>query len=455
MQNRLQFFVGSVVLTISAFECVEAVMVERVKQSSQTARGAVDVRQLVVATDDNLDALLRNEKVEPSFRASVFELVKELAGFRPPALPAVLGSAASVVDAISAIERAPDEATVALHLLSAARALGGSNALYMLNGRGKDGNLVSHRILTTGPQDTLAITNYIDETWFATDPFLTHAGRSHSPCYSSDLGLLENLTGSRLEMGKFVRSIGLSSFAVHPAHAPRSDKFGALYVTSPVIPGEQGEEPLRRNEVLLRALSFAVLNWYLGQERYAALRQSGLNTAELQILDVIAKGGTAEMARERAGVSKAAMRAKITPSIRSKLSAKNLIRAAKVAEERGLLAAASDRKVAYVVYSPRWGVFLREDFGIPFWSGLNPQGLDTAQLFPDAASARRVFDAQPAGHDCELRRVEVHFSARNASIVDCVAAGLPAWNPSTVHDNSPADDSATWGSRPFASAQVN
>jgi hypothetical protein len=90
---------------------------------------------------------------------------------------------------------------------------------------------------------------------------------------------------------------------------------------------------------------------------------------------------------------------------------------------------------------------LREDYGVPFWSNVNPEGIDEAQFFPDVESAQRMLKLKGFAFDeCQLKRVDVYHTATAASIEDCIAAGIPRWDPSTVHVGAPADDSGTWGS---------
>jgi hypothetical protein len=128
---------------------------------------------------------------------------------------------------------------------------------------------------------------------------------------------------------------------------------------------------------------------------------------------------------------------------------------ARVAADRGILAIASERKVGYLIHSTRWGTFLRQVYGVPFWSKVNPEGIDEAQVFAGAESAQQILRTLQIGHDCELRRVDVHHTADTASIDDCVAAGIPRWDPSSLSSGAPADNSSTPGTLDGPPAQYH
>ena len=231
-----------------------------------------------------------------------------------------------------------------------------------------------------------------------------------------------------------------------PAHHPGAHRFGALYAANSHLPSENGEEPLRKNRLIFQLLAAELLNWYARQEKALALKNSGLTTLDLQILNAIARGQRLDSIAEDLDISLHALRRRHVRSINTKLKTKTIVEAACLASEQGFLAIASERKVGYVIHSARCGTLLREDYGIPFWSDFNPAGLDDAQVFPDIESAKRTLEVIrfPQG-ECEFRRIDVYHTATTASIDECAAAGIPRWDPSTLNCGLPADDSATWG----------
>ena len=177
-----------------------------------------------------------------------------------------------------------------------------------------------------------------------------------------------------------------------------------------------------------------------------ALKNSGLTTLDLQILNAIARGERIESIAESLDNSLYPLRRQYVRSINAEFRTKTIEDAARSASEQGFLTVASERMVGYVIHSARCGTLLREDYGIAFWSDFNPAGLDDAQVFPDAETAQRTLSMIKFPQDeCEFRRVDVYHTATTASIDDCAAAGIPRWDPSTMNCGSPADDSATWG----------
>lgn len=79
-----------------------------------------------------------------------------------------------------------------------------------------------------------------------------------------------------------------------------------------------------------------------------------------------------------------------------------------------------------------------------FWSNVNPEGIDEAQLFPDIEAAQRTLEVTGIhSEECQFLRVDVYHTATTASMDNCAAAGIPRWDPSTPHVGAPADDSGT------------
>lgn len=246
-------------------------------------------------------------------------------------------------------------------------------------------------------------------------------------------------------MGEASRKRGMGSWIVAPAHQPNAPRFGALYAANNRLPADHGEEPLRHNRLLFKLLAGELLEWYANQEKLFALKNSGLTLVELQILNAVARDLTHASIADSLNLSLYSLRRQHIHSIIVKLKTKTIYEAARLASLQGLLAIASERKVGYVIYHDRWGTFLREDCGIPFWSNVNPEGIDEAQIFPDIETAQRALGSSSHGvQQCQFRRVDVYHTATTVSIAECAAAGIPRWDPSTTRVNSPPDASATW-----------
>jgi hypothetical protein len=100
-----------------------------------------------------------------------------------------------------------------------------------------------------------------------------------------------------------------------PAHHPGAHRFGALYAANSHLPSENGEEPLRKNRLIFQLLAAELLNWYARQEKALALKNSGLTTLDLQILNAIARGQRLDSIAEDLDISLHALRRRHVRSI--------------------------------------------------------------------------------------------------------------------------------------------
>jgi len=417
-------------------------LLERESRSTHGRRGEVRFTQVVLVNEKNVKDFIESEPY-PEVQSVVPQLVGDaIASDAPQSAPMSDGDPFEMIRKLAG---APDEAVLADRMTTVVQHLGAGTCFFFLTERGDNGDHRSYRVLAGSHADF--VQKYVERKWYATDPFLTHATHSQNPFFSSDVGLIGNLWGSRREMGEFGRRLGASSWIAMPVHGPEGRFFGALYVANSILPSAGGEEPLRNNRLLFKLIAGEVFDWYERQERDFSLKSSGLTTFELDILDSSARGETAEQIAASLNLTPNAVTRRYFRSINSKLKTRTITEAVRLARIRGLLALASSRKVGYVLHSSRYGIFLRCELGAPFWSGVIPAGIDEAQVFADVESAQKGMDALmlPTGHDCELRRVEVHHTATTATINDCVVSGLPPWNPSMNTNGGPADDSGTPG----------
>jgi len=264
---------------------------------------------------------------------------------------------------------------------------------------------------------------------YAADPALHRARSSSEPFFSSDFGKIQKMRGVRRNIAERARGLGLKSLAVVPAHCRGSSHFGVLYVATNTLPEDNGEERLRANQALFRALSAQVFEWYMKKEVATAFANTRLSTLELQILSAHKRGFTLDVIAEVLNLTPTSLKRTHVPSINHKLNTKSIHEARRIASAQGLLPIVSDRKVAYIMYSTTHGVFLREDCNCPFFSKMIPGELEEAQIFDDVASANEVIDRVMPNQKglLQFRRVDVHCFATTATREECVAAGVPSW----------------------------
>lgn len=81
----------------------------------------------------------------------------------------------------------------------------------------------------------------------------------------------------------------------------------------------------------------------------------------------------------------------------------------------------------FVLYVEEWGVYVGEFLGLGFWSKIDPVGQPCAVAFDtidDAVAYVHTWKDRPPAY----RTIEVHTRKPDrASIEECVAAGIPAW----------------------------
>jgi DNA-binding CsgD family transcriptional regulator len=398
--------------------------------------------QVVLVNETNVHDF---QKAEPhkKIKDAIVHLAREPLAASAKKVP--LGRDEEVMDMIRHLANAQDEAALLRQLSVVVRRIGAETTFFCLTEKGIDGAHQSYRVLSASGAGL--VQKYAEEKWYATDPFMTHAAHSQQPFFSSDIGSIEYLDGSRREMAEFARSFGASSWITIPAHGPEARFFGVLYVAMPDLPQDGGEEPLRKNRLLFKLIAGEIFDWYENGDRASSWSSSGLTRLELDMLYLSAQGQSAAMIAESLDLSTNAVTRRHFKSINAKLRTQSITESVQVARARGLLPIASARKVAYVLHSAVYGTYLGTDHTVPFWSGIMPSGLDEAVVFPDLESAEAALSALNLvrGHDVQFKRVDIHQAAQTATISDCVRAGLPMWDPLMETSGTPPDDSATPG----------
>lgn len=84
-----------------------------------------------------------------------------------------------------------------------------------------------------------------------------------------------------------------------------------------------------------------------------------------------------------------------------------------------------------VIYNEEEGIYLGECMGLGFWSKMDPCGQEAACLFESEEEMRKYIESwnESEFKHNEFKFVPVEAKGDYATIEECVAAGLPAWDP--------------------------
>ncbi|QCP55112.1 hypothetical protein FAZ95_38955 [Trinickia violacea] len=306
---------------------------------------------------------------------------------------------------------------------------------------------IFHKNLSNVPPEIAQI--YITNKWYATDPFLIHAKLKNEPIVSSHLGLLENLSGSWRRMGELGRANGLCSWLACPVHGANPLVYGVLRVANARLPKDGGETPLLRSSLLFRAIATEIFQWLVRRELVMVRKLYGLNQDELKALQLYHEGGTADDIACALNMSKRDLYKSVYRSINAKMNCRNISEAARLAVRAGLIPPFIGKKVVHVVHHPRWGVYLGSEWGMPFWSKVNPVPHRDAVGFETSLAAEefvRSINGTINADDYAIARVEVDQTTTLVLEDLCVKAGLPPWTDSSINLTSAPDESTTPGS---------
>lgn len=419
---------GHETVRLSAKTGAAGLLIERESFAAAHARVlGPKITQVLLANDASIADFLKSDPHSARVTPVVDQLLREAHYVAPKAASPT--NIEEQLAALNRLNRADDEAELLVGITSLVRTLGATSFMFFLVEDDASGQPVSYRILTSHAE---ALQTYVSLRMYAGDPCLVRARNSSEPFFTSDFGKIEKMHGARRALAERARSLGMKSLIVVPAHCRGSNQLGVLYVANNALPADNGEESLRASQAFFRALSAQVFEWYMKKEVATAFANTRLSTLELQILGARKRGFTLEVIAEVLNLTPTALKRTHLPSINRKLGTKSIHEATRLAGEQGLLPVVSDRKVAYIMYSPVSGVFLREDYSCPFFSKMIPGELEEAQIFDDIASAQEVIDRIMPNQKglIQFRRVDVHCFATTATRDECVAAGLPSWESS-------------------------
>lgn len=93
-----------------------------------------------------------------------------------------------------------------------------------------------------------------------------------------------------------------------------------------------------------------------------------------------------------------------------------------------------------VIYHKEWGIYLGSCMGMGFWTKLDPAGQDSAVTFASQSEAEEViatWDHKPEPADLQFVAVKTKYLEGDlysnfATRIECVAAGLDAWDPNAI-----------------------
>jgi len=156
-----------------------------------------------------------------------------------------------------------------------------------------DEDFESYRYIVACPPTWCSL--YVEQRWFAIDPFLIYAQHRTEPVAGDDIPLrTEGQRWFRIR----AREVGFNSIAVVPCHtAAGRSRMGVLYLTS------EDRDYFTRGSIALakmclRSIAAELLEWWSQKTRRELLRDLTLREDELHLLRLAHQGfGSKEIAR--------------------------------------------------------------------------------------------------------------------------------------------------------------
>lgn len=136
---------------------------------------------------------------------------------------------------------------------------------------------------------------YVENRWFAIDPFLIYAQRNSEPAVGDEIPL--RTEGQRLFRLR-AKEAGFNSIAIIPCHtAAGRSRMGVLYLTHEAI-DYFNREAMAAAKMCLRSIAAELLEWWSRKIREEILRDLPLRKEELDLLRLAHQGfGSKEIAR--------------------------------------------------------------------------------------------------------------------------------------------------------------
>lgn len=205
------------------------------------------------------------------------------------------GAADFAVMATRVVEQVPaarDEEDACALLREAAGVFGAGAAAFASFVR-DDESFESYRFLLAC--DPRWCDEYLEEAWFASDPWLKHAMDYGTPVRASEIRLR---TTAQRRVVALAERYGFRSAAIIPApSAGGLSRLGVLCLGSDA-PGYFEDDGFGKLRILARSLAMELHEWWIGRIQRQLIDDNGLSGDDLRLLDLEWRGlGTKEIAR--------------------------------------------------------------------------------------------------------------------------------------------------------------
>ena len=174
---------------------------------------------------------------------------------------------------------------------------------------------------------------YVEQRWFAIDPFLIYAQRHSEPAVGDEIPLR---TAGQRQFRQQARAAGFNSIAIVPCHtAAGRSRMGVLYLTSE-DPDYFTRETIVPAKIFLRSIAAELLEWWSQKIRSELLHKLNLRSDELDLLRLAHQGFKSKEIAPLLGIKPATIDQRFA-RLALKLNVPSRSMAAKLAYESGLL----------------------------------------------------------------------------------------------------------------------
>jgi DNA-binding CsgD family transcriptional regulator len=195
-------------------------------------------------------------------------------------------------DAINQIPRQTHAAEVTAIVREVAGMLGCNGAVFASFTQG-DEDFESYRYIVACAASWCNL--YVEQRWFAIDPFLIYAQHHTEPAVGDEIPLR---TEGQRQFRQRARETGFNSIAIVPCHtAAGRSRMGVLYLTSE-DPDYFTRQTIAPAKMCLRSIAAELLEWWSQKIRRDLLHNLSLREDELKLLRLAHQGfGSKEIAR--------------------------------------------------------------------------------------------------------------------------------------------------------------
>ncbi|WP_077003246.1 autoinducer binding domain-containing protein [Variovorax sp. KK3] len=130
-------------------------------------------------------------------------------------------------------------------------------------------------------------TRYLEQRWFAIDPFLIYAQHNSKVAVGDDIPLR---TEGQRAFRQHARAAGFSSIAVVPCHTAQGrSRMGVLYLTSDDA-SYFNSESIESAKVWLRAIAVELLEWWTQKLKAELAHRLALRPIDIRLLQLAHRG---------------------------------------------------------------------------------------------------------------------------------------------------------------------